>query len=267
MKPMNFRQRWVMVTGASSGLGREMARLLAYEHQANLVVVARRADRLSELKDELETQAGVEVVPVAADLSTVEGADHAFEQATQGRELYGAILNAGITHFGPHHELAWEDFERMLSTNVTSVVRLTRLLVPYLEQQNNGGGILLVSSMAGITPVPFQTAYSGTKAFLVHYGCALHHELAGSNVSVTTFIPSGIQTEMTSGKRFAPLRSWLMPVDKCAREAVEGFAARRYLHAPGISHRLQAVAARLLPHRLVSGRVGAAYRSALQKSQ
>lgn len=266
MKRMDFRGRWVMVTGASSGLGWEMARYLAHEHGANLVIVARREARLAELKQELEADAGVSVVPVAADLSTVQGADRAFEQATQGRDLYGAILNAGITHFGPYHELDWDDFERMLSTNVTTVVRLTRRLVPYLEDKDEGGGLLLVSSMAGITPVPFQTAYSGTKAFLVHFGCALHHELSDSNVSVTTFIPAGIQTEMTSGERFGPLRGWLMPVDKCAREAIEGFAARRYLHAP-LWHQIQAVGARLLPHRLITGRVGAAYRSALEKTK
>ena len=75
---------------------------------------------------------------------------------------------------------------------------------------------MIVSSMAGMTTVPYQTAYSGTKAFLVSFGTGLFHELRGRPVSMTTFVPGGIQTEMTSGKRFGPLRGWLMPVDQCA---------------------------------------------------
>jgi hypothetical protein len=265
MKPMELRSRWVLVTGASSGLGWAMAGILAREYGANLVLVARRKERLRELSDELRADTGVDVLTIAADLSRVDEVDRVVEEATRERELYAAILNAGVTHFGHHHELTWENFETMLATNVTGVVRFATQLVPYFEEAQHGGGLLFVSSLAGITPVPYQTAYSGTKAFLVNYGLSLHHELEGRNVSVTVFVPGGIRTEMTAGERFGPLRGWLMPVDKCAREALRGFVARRYLHAPGLSNRVSAVAARMLPTRLVAGRVGAAYRNALEK--
>ncbi len=113
--------------------------------------------------------------------------------------MYGAVLNAGVTHFGDHHELDWEEFDTMLSTNVRSIVRLSRALIPHMESSPEGGGLLFVSSMAGLTPVPYQTHYIATKAFLVHYGCGLSHELEDSNVSVTTLAPGGIVTEMTAG--------------------------------------------------------------------
>lgn len=267
MKRMDFRSKWVLVTGASSGLGREMAVVLAKEHGANVVLVARRKQRLDALAQELEASAHVEVASIAADLSNLDDVDRVFREATAGRSLYGAVLNAGITHFGEHAELSWEGFERILATNVTGVVRLTTHLAPYLEQERAGGGVLLVSSMAGITPVPYQTAYSATKAFLVNFGCGLWHELHERNVSVTTFVPGGIETEMTAGERFKKLGGWLMPADKCAREAIDAFARREYLHVPGFVYRVGATLSRILPQQFVTAQVARTYRKALDASK
>ncbi|MGB1016171.1 MAG: SDR family NAD(P)-dependent oxidoreductase, partial [Nannocystaceae bacterium] len=158
---MNFQSRWVLVTGASSGLGREIARDLAVRHRANLVIVARRLGRLEELAGELRAAAGVEVVPIAADLSIEQDVENLFAQATDGRDIYGVVLNAGITHFGEQTKLEWPRFKAMLATNVTSLVHLVHLFLPYLIEQQQEGGILLVSSMASLVPVPFQSAYSG----------------------------------------------------------------------------------------------------------
>jgi short-subunit dehydrogenase len=265
MKPMDFRSRWVLVTGASSGLGKALAEQLAREHGANLVLVARRRNLLDELKKELEAS-GIRVETIAADLSRGEDVERVFEEAVRGREIYGAILNAGVTHFGDYHELSWEGFQTMLATNVTSVVRLATLFVPHLEQHDLGGGLLIVSSMSGLTPVPYQTAYSATKAFLVNFGCGLHHEVDGKNLSVTTFAPGGIQTEMTSGDRFRALGGWLMPVDRCARLGIESFRDRSYLNVPGVTMRVGTVLMKMLPQRFLTSRVAATYRTALRKS-
>src|SRR5262245_2458707 len=117
MKNMDFRSRWVLVTGASSGLGWEMARQFALEHKANVIAVARRAARLDELKRELEASAGVKVETITADLAKLEDVDRVFREATAKGSLYAAVLNAGVTHFGEYHELSWADFQTMLSTN------------------------------------------------------------------------------------------------------------------------------------------------------
>ena len=184
-------------------------------------------------------------------------------EAKEGRQLYGAVLNAAITHFGPHDDLAWAEFEKMLRTNVVGVVRMTTDLIPHLEKGPMGGGILIVSSMAGINPVPYQTAYSATKAFLVHYGLGLWHELQGTRVSVTTFTPAGIATEMTAGEKFGPLRGWLAPVDDVADEGLEAFRKRRYLAIPGATNRVGDLLFRVLPRRFVVGQVAGVYRKAL----
>jgi short-subunit dehydrogenase len=262
MQPMDFRGRWVLLTGASSGLGQEMAKILAERFGANLIVVARRSDRLAALKTELERRARVEVATCCADLSNLEDVDRVINEA-KSRDLYAAILNAGVTHFGSHRSLDWEAFRKMLDTNVTAVVRMSSALIPELEKQ--GGGLLVVSSMAGIHPVPYQTAYSATKAFLVHYGAGLWHELQGRNVSVTTYAPSGVVTEMTSGENFNALRKWLMPVEQAALEGIEAFRLRKYVHIPGLANRVGSVFARMLPQRLTTSIVAAQYRNALIK--
>jgi short-subunit dehydrogenase len=263
MKPMEFRDRWLLVTGASSGLGREMAKILATVHGANLIVVARRQDRLDSLKAELAELCSVQVVTVRADLSRLEDTDRVLREAAQ-HPLYGAILNAGVTHFGAHADLDWDAFRQMLDTNVTSVVRMTNALLPLLER--NDGGLMLVSSMAGVFPVPYQTAYSATKAFLVHFGCGLFHEYKGRSVSITTFTPGGVVSEMTDGESFTPLRRWLMPTTLAAREGITALRLRKYLYVPGAANRLTSAFVRMLPRRFTTGIVGDQYRKALNKS-
>lgn len=264
---MDLTSRWILITGASSGLGRELARVLARDHGANLVVVARRRERLDELANELETKHGVSVRALTADLGQLDQVERVFTEATQDTPLYGAILNAGITHFGKWDELSWSDYERMQALNVTSVVRMSTLLLPYLEKRKEQGGLMLVSSMAGLVPVPYQTAYSATKAFLVHFGCGLHHEMEPRGVSVTTFVPGGIQTEMTEGAAFNDLRSWLMPVERCARDAVRAFRDREYVFSPGIVYRWGSAVTRLLPQRFFIGRVAEQYRRSLERNR
>ncbi len=267
MELMDFRSKWVLVTGASAGLGWEMCKVLASDHGANVIAVARRRDRLDALKDEIESSSNSSVLPIAADLSKIGDVDRAFREATADRAVYAAVLNAGITHFGEYHELAWEDFQTMLATNVTGVVRLATQLLPYLEQRAARGGVLIVSSMAGLTPVPYQTAYSATKAFLVNFGCGLWHEVRHKNISVTTFVPGGIQTDMTSGVRFRALGGWLMPVDECATEAIDCFRRRRYLHVPGIAMRVGATMLRFMPRQFLTERVATTYRKALETAK
>jgi len=267
MKPMQLRGRWVLVTGASAGLGKSFATHLAKYHGANLVLVARRKDRLDALASELGKSAGVATHVIPADLSRTEEVDHALAEATSGRQLTAAVLNAGVTHFGHFHELPWKDFQTMLQTNVSAVVRMTTELVSHLERDPHGGGILIVSSMAGFTPVPFQTAYAATKAFLVHFGMGMWHELDGRNVSVTTFAPAGIQTEMTAGEKFGPLRAWLAPVDEVAKEGIDALMERRFLTIPGVQNRLGDVLFRFLPRRFLTGRMAAVYRGALAKGR
>jgi short-subunit dehydrogenase len=267
LKPMNFAGKWVLVSGASSGLGEAIARELALKHQANLIIVARRRPQLETLKAQLEAQARVQVEVIAADLCDFHEADRVIRETLQGRTLYAAILNAGVTHFGEHSQLEWDQFEKMLRLNVSSVVRMAQPLIDHLSSNGLHGGMMIVSSMAGMIPIPYQAAYSGTKAFLLNFGSALAEEVSEKGVSVSTFAPGGIQTEMTSTESFQKLSRWLMPVEQVAREAIQGFRLRKKVYVPGTGNRVGAYLAGLLPRDLLVSRIGATYRGALKKTK
>lgn len=266
MQDMDFRGRWVLVTGASSGLGREMAVQLARRHGAHLVLVARRAATLEALAAELRRDAGVQCAVIAADLSRDEEVVRVFAEATAGRDIYAAILNAGITHFGSHLELDWAGFQQLLATNVSAVVRLATLFAPYFVGKGQGGGMLFVSSMAGFLPVPYQAAYAGSKAFVSNFALSLQQELNEKNVTLTLFAPGGISTAMThdSALRHFEDTGLLQSAEDCAAEALDALRARRPLHVPGSMNRLQLFVTRFAPRTLVGAVTRTAYRKALK---
>lgn len=261
MKAMELKNKWVLVTGASSGLGHEMARQLARDYGAHLVLAARRLDKLEELAKELRAH-GVQVKCVPVDLSKEADAEKLFAAATEV-PIYAAVLNAGVTHFGHHDELSWEGFRDMISLNVIATTRLATLLLPYLEQRKEEGGLMFVSSMAGLSPVPYQTAYSATKAYLVHLGAALHHEMAPRGVSITTFAPGGIETPMVAGERFNALRGWLLPVDQVARSGIKALKHRGFIEVPGLMYSVGSYLQRLLPQKFFMSQVAARFRKSL----
>lgn len=263
MQRMKLDSRWILLTGASSGLGREIAMVLARDHHANLVLVARREERLREVAQAVRDRFGTQADVVTADLSITSEVERVFRAATEAHPIYGGVLNAGVTHFGRWDEVSWETIERTVMLNVVGQTRLASLLLPYLEQRGEEGGLLLVASMAGLTPIAYQAIYSATKAYLINFGCSLWHEMRPRGLSVTTYAPGGIATEMTAGNRFEGLRSWLMPADACAREGVQAFIERRYLYVPGAINRIGSVITRMLPQRFVVGTVARQYKRSL----
>jgi short-subunit dehydrogenase len=267
MKNLALNNKWILVTGASSGLGQEMARQLAQIHKANLIIAARRADKLEELKAELEKIAGIKVKVIVADLSIPEEADRVITESIANGNLYGAILNAGVTYFGRHTELPWDNFESILKTNVIGVVRMTNSLVKHFDKPGSVGGVMLVSSMAGFFPVPYQAAYSATKAFITAFGNALHNELQNPDFSITVFSPGGIATEMTDNSKFNDLKGWLMPVSEAAKEGIHAFITRKYNYVPGLLNRIGNVFMNFLPKKFISGKMSKVYLKSLTKAQ
>lgn len=263
---LSLEGRYTVVTGASSGLGLEMARHIARDHKGNLVLVARRRDRLEALADELRAQHKVDVACVPADMTRREDVQRAFDEATAGRDVHGAILNAGVTYFGPALDLDYDAFEQMLATNVSSVVWLTqRFLKDMLPRRD--GGVMIVSSLAGTVPTTYQAAYSGTKAFLNNFGVAVSEELRGTGVSLTVFVPGGIATEM--GEKSGTARKFkrgdvgMMEADECARLAVRGFTARQRFVVPGALNQLNDLLMRFAPRAAAAAMTARLYRDAL----
>jgi short-subunit dehydrogenase len=267
MSKLQFKNKWVLVTGASSGLGEEMARQLAYQHKANLILLARRKEKLEQLKDELEKEAKVSVRVIVADLSNLQDVDRAIDEILKDGQLYGAVLNAGVTYFGRNAELPWDQFQTMLQINVVSVVRITSRLVAHFENTGHEGGILIVSSMAGLFPVPYQSAYSGTKAFILSFASALSHEIRNTSFSLTVYAPGGIVTEMTSGENFHDLQGWLMPVKQAAKEGIYSFQTRKSTYVPGLLNRVGGFFMNLLPKKFITSKMSKVYYRALLKAE
>ena len=267
MSKLQFKNKWVLVTGASSGLGEEMARQLAFQHGANLILLARRKDKLEQLKAELEKEAKISVKIIVADLSKLDEVDNAIDQILADGQLYGAVLNAGVTYFGKHSELSWEQFQTMLQTNVVSVVRFTNRLVAHFETTGNEGGILIVSSMAAIFPVPYQSVYSGTKSFILSFATALVHEIKNKQFSLSVYAPGGIVTEMTAGDNFHDLQGWLMPVKQAAKEGIDSFRNRKLIHVPGLMNRVGGFFMKFMPKKFVMGKMSKVYEKSLLKAE
>ena len=175
---LDLHNKRVLVTGASSGLGLEMARQLARDHGAHPVLVARRKDRLEALRDDL-AKFGAKAEVIAADMTKPADIARLFEESTKS-PLAGVILNAGVTFFGHATEQSEESIATLIATNVQSVVDLTLRYVRYYQTNREAGAILLVSSMASLQPMPFQATYGGSKAFVTSFGLAMAEELRES---------------------------------------------------------------------------------------
>lgn len=188
-----------LITGASSGIGKELARLHASKG-GDLVIVARREESLLELKSELESQHGVQVQCIAADLSEPTSPQQIYDRCkAENIEVEYLINNAGFGGHGRFHEREWAKDKAMIQVNVTSLVELTRLFLPAMFARKSGR-ILNTASTAAFLPGPLQAVYYATKSFVVSFSQAVDEELrsAGSNVTVTALCPGAVATGFVS---------------------------------------------------------------------
>jgi uncharacterized protein len=266
---VELRNHYTLITGASSGLGREMARLIAKQHGGHLVVAARRKDRLDELTRELRDETGVDVVPIDVDLSDPAGAQSLFERATANRTIDAVVLNAGVTYFGHAIEQSLESMQTMIATNTTSVAQLATLFGRYFIANQIKAHMLFVSSLASLAPMPYQALYGGTKAFLTNYGQALRHELSPRGIKVGVFLPGGIVTEMgdlSGTSRVARSGdAGMMEANICARYAVAALRKGWTVNIPGASNQIMAVAMRTIPRQILTPVMARIYKHGVDK--
>ena len=189
-----WRQKWALITGASAGIGLALARELA-AGGANLILTARRLDRLNELARELTAGHGVRVEVFAADLTRPEAPQQIFEfTVSRNVEVELLVNNAGFGAFGFHHEIADERFTEMVQVNCTAVAVLTRLFLPAMVERRHGD-VLIVSSVAAFQPVPFNSAYAATKAFDLILSEGIAEEVREFGVRVCALCPGSTTTE------------------------------------------------------------------------
>ena len=183
-----------LITGASSGIGRELARIHA-QAGGDLVLVARSADKLALLRDEFSLHFGTEVLVIPIDLTEPDAPQRVFDQVlAHGIKLTYLINNAGFGGIGLFYKRKWQDDRDMIQLNVVALSAMCRLFIPVFVKQHKGR-ILNVSSMASLMPGPLQAVYYATKAYVTSFSNALSEELEGTGVTVTTLLPGAVKTQ------------------------------------------------------------------------
>ena len=252
---LDISGRTALVTGASAGIGREIARILAREVGV-MILVARRADRLSELAAELSgAHPGLRVLVHAVDLLD-RAATGAMLDALErdGVAVDVLVNNAGFGTYGLFEKHGWAKTEQMLELNVVSATYLLHRLVPPMVGRGFGA-ILNVGSTAGMFPSPAFAAYSASKAYLNLLSEALHAELVGTGVSVTVLCPGPVPTEFqevagSKGRNPMP-KAFHIDAVQCAEEAVRALKAGEGRHIPGAAMRAAMVSVEALPKVVV----------------
>ena len=245
-----------LVTGASAGIGSELARVFAAEGW-DLALTARREDRLEALADELKAAHGCEVITVPADLAEAGACDAILAAvARRGRVVSGLVNNAGYGLNGGFTKVGWPDEAAMLQVMLTAVVEMSHKVLPGMTERGFGR-ILNVASLAGMLPAsPGQTLYTPIKAFLVRFSQTLCLETHGTGVHVTALCPGFTFTEFHDvNKSRAKLQKltprWLWrDAAVVAREGFAAVQAGRPVCITGAPNRAIAVLSRLLPESL-----------------
>ncbi len=228
-----------LITGASAGIGAEMARQLA-PHARALVLVARRRDRLDALKAELE-RSGMEIQCHAVDLADGEDVDALLAAlAASGTKVDFLINNAGVGDHGSFEDSEWARVQAMLDVNIAALTRLTHALLPGILRSGRGA-ILNVSSIAAYFPMPGMAVYAASKAYVNSFTEALRAELRGTGVAVCALCPGPVDTEfggraMRPGEADSnPAPDFLkLPVERIAREGLRAVDRNRARVVPGV---------------------------------
>jgi hypothetical protein len=246
-------RRLCLVTGASAGIGAAFARIYA-SHGYDLVLTARRQDRLDRLADEIRLRHGVEALTFAADLADPAAGDALLaEIGAHGLVVDALVNNAGYGLPGGYVGTGWDEQRAMLQVMLIAVCELTHKVLPGMVERGFGR-IVNVASLAGLAPgAPGQTLYSATKSFLVRFSQSLHLEVADKGVHVSALCPGFTYSEFhdvnhtrAEISRSTPQWLWLGP-DEVAAAGYEAAEANRAICVPGAPNKALAAAAKIVP--------------------
>jgi uncharacterized protein len=247
-----------VITGASSGIGAEIARELARRGHS-VTLVARREDRLRALADELSRGHGVRADVIAADVSTGEGRAAMIDRLRDdGRDVEILINNAGFGSGGRFQDLDGDKETEMVRVNCEAVVALSSEYVPRMVERGRGA-VLNVASTASFQPLPFQATYSASKAFVRTFTEALTADLHGTGVTATALCPGPVPTEFgqvagidEGNWEMLPSFATTSP-EQTAAAAVQGLEKGKRVVIPGALNHVSAAAGHYTPRSVLLG--------------
>lgn len=236
---LRARPGTALITGASSGIGAAFARALAREGY-NLVILARREDRLKKLAEEIQADIPVQIEILVADLDKSEDLEKTARQIEAIGDLDLLVNNAGFGTSGPYAELDPQEMLRMVRVHIIASTRLARAALPGMLTRRRGG-IINVSSMASFLPFSGNSIYGGTKAYLNFLSESLQMELQGSGVRIQSLCPGFTYTEIhkKSGPADLPAFMWMQP-EFVVKESLKGLQEDRLYVIPGAVYKLGA---------------------------
>lgn len=247
----------VLITGASSGIGEALARKF-HDEGFDLIISARRGDRLEALKSELDQQEVTVVVSDLASDSGISGFLGGLEDHVDQVDI--VINNAGMMVEGAFTDLGDEDIDRTIGLNVTALTRITRFFAKAMKSRGHGR-IVNIASVAAFHPVPGMDLYAATKAYVLSLSESLAENLRTSGVSVTAVCPGMTKTDMVDQGLAATLPPFMMSTaEEVAREAYDAVMNREVIRVPGPANQLALTWAQHQPRWLVRGLGGLAAR-------
>lgn len=248
----------VLITGASSGIGRDLARLFARDGH-DLILVSRSRERLAAVAEEIRGRHPVEIALIVADLGRPGSAAGLLgEVRASGLQVDVLVNNAGVGVSGPFLETDLSAELAMMRLHMDAAVELSKALLPGMVARR-AGGILSVASTAALQPGPGMAVYHATKAFLLFFSEALRWELRGKGVAVTVLCPGPTRTGFLAamGRNEPPaVRAVSMASLRAAEAGYRAFARARGVAVPGFLNSLGALATRLSPRDLSLRAVG-----------
>ena len=186
-----------LVTGATSGIGLEYAKILAHE-KYDLILVARNLDKLNQLQTLFKTQYPIDVHVLPGDLSQPDIPEKIFEEINHRHLTVDVLINnAGFGYGGFYKDQSWDNEQQMIQVNITSLAHLTKIFLKGMLERNNGK-IVNVASTAAFVPGPMMAVYYATKSYVLHFSEALANEVKGTGVTVTCLCPGATATEFQS---------------------------------------------------------------------
>ena len=242
-----------IVTGASSGMGREFVlQLSRYVHIDEIWAIARRSDALEALKEEV----AVTVRPVVLDLCEPESFQTIEKMLEAEKPNIRLLVNAaGFGKFGAYHKVSLTDESRMIDLNCKAVVLMTRLCIPYMEK---GSHILQLDSLSAFQPVPFITTYGATKAFVLSYCRAMNQELKGRGIRMMAMNPGWVKTEFfnhafqTNGDNEVQYFNRLYEARDCVATGLKDlYRSKKDYSIHGLPVKMQVLGVKIMPHSIV----------------
>lgn len=261
-----------LITGASGGIGEAIANRLA-QRKKNLLLIARNSEKLEKLCIELSGKFDIDVQFIAADLSKAGTAEKIFKETQKrGLEIEMLINNAGIGSGGEFSELSLSSELDMLQLNIISVVALTHLFLPQMQQRKNGT-IVNIASMASFAPVPYMATYAASKAFVRSFTEAITQECKPCKVHILLFCPgltktnfnsaAGIDNEKAVGLSSDYKNAPSQTPQQVAQEVLNALDRRKYIAISGKLNRVAAKLTAILPNRLITSIFARMYRKKL----